>query len=127
MSVAIGYDRSESPPFPYVDINVSNPLEKHCVLGRGKIDTGASLTVVPIDLVGALNLRRVSEVVASGFDGSKLQYGVYVVDIKIGDILYKYIDVIAARRTGILVGRNLINQWRMRLDGKNCTGDLEPC
>ena len=124
MNASIHYDRDTSPPFPYVNLVVSRPEGNNYEPRPGKIDTGASLTTIPIDMVGLLDLQRVGNVPVCAFDGSVDQYNVYRVNIKIGDISREYVRVIATQRNNVLVGRDLINLWHMRLDGPNLTGRM---
>lgn len=124
MSVDIHYDRADPRPFPFVNLAVSRPERDNYEPWLGKIDTGASITAVPKNLVDALDLWRVGDMPVKSFDGSVRRYGRYMVDIKIGDILRKDTIVIATRRDNVLVGRDLINSWRMILDGPSLTGTM---
>lgn len=124
MNVNIHYEHSVVLPFPYVGLAVAKPEENNYEPRPGKIDTGASLTTIPLDLVGSLDLRRVKDVSVYTFDGTKRLYGEYRVNIKIHNALREYVRVIAAQRDNVLVGRDLINLWRMRLDGPSLTGKI---
>lgn len=126
MSVSIQYDRGEVPPFPYVNLAVSRPVGNNYESMPGMIDTGASLTIIPKYLIDSLDLQRVKEVLIGAFDGSAHTYAEYRVNIKIGDALYEYVSVIATQRNDVVIGRNVINLWRMRLDGLNLTGKITP-
>lgn len=124
MNVNIHYDRSDVIPFPYVGLAVAKPEENNYEPRPGKIDTGAALTAIPLDLVGSLDLRRVGDVPVYTFDGIKRLCDEYRVNIKIHDTLREYVRVIATQRDNVLVGRDLINSWRMGLDGPNLTGKI---
>ena len=82
------------------------------------------MTVIPDQLASFLDLESYGDVKAGGFNGRYDYYPGYVVNIKIDDMAYKYIKVIASSRSNILIGRDLINCWRMELDGWHCTGKI---
>ena len=122
----IKYDYNEAPSFPYVDVKISNALENNYTSNIGKLDTGAYITVIPKDLIMSLNLKQSGTVRASGFGSPQQEYDSYVVNIKINGTMYKYVKVITRIRPNILIGRDLINLWRMKLDGQNHTGEFAP-
>ena len=111
-------------PFPYIDLKVSNAFGENPKQKMGQIDTGASLTVIPKNLIKSLNLGHIGKVNVRGFDGSVVKCDTYWVNIKINNTMYKNIQVLATSGLDILIGRNLINSWQMKLDGKTCTGEL---
>ena len=124
MNNTIKYDFSESRAFPYVDLEVSNICVENYKLITGKIDTGSNLTVIPEYLITSLDLKSTHEIPASGFDSDTKKYKAYVVNIKINNTEYRFVQVIASLkpRFNILLGRNLINLWKMELDGQSHTG-----
>lgn len=121
----IRYEHEELPPFPAIDVAVSGVMENNYIPGIGKIDTGAVITTIPHYVVGLLNLIPASEIPLRGYDNKLDVHSVYVVHIKIDDVVFEYVDVIATPHRHILVGRNLINMWQMKLDGKNHIGEFE--
>ncbi|MBI1925591.1 hypothetical protein HYR99_15225 [Candidatus Poribacteria bacterium] len=45
------YEQAEHPPAPYVDVQINPSRRAHLRADfRGKLDSGASLTVIPISL-----------------------------------------------------------------------------
>ena len=49
----------------------------------------------------------------------------YLVHIKIGEIKFDLMEVVALNRDDVLVGRDLINLWTLVLDGKNKFGEIK--
>ena len=125
----IKYDDSENRPYPYVNLEISCVGTENYKSETGKIDTGASMTAISEHLVKSLNLKSRSSVWVSGFrDDDMKEYAVYHVSIKINDLVYKHVRVIApSYRTNVLVGRDLINLWQMKLDGQDLTGEFISC
>ena len=122
----IKYDDSDNRPYPYVNLEISCVGAENYKSETGKIDTGASMTAIPGRLVKSLNLKPRSSTLAGGFsDDDVKEYTVYHVRIKINDLVYKHVRVIApSHRTDVLVGRDLINLWQMKLDGQGLTGEF---
>ena len=126
MTHKIQYDHDEEPPFPYIGLEISHVLNKNYKSETGKIDTGASSTIIPKHLIKSLDLKSIGTTMAVGFNGEGQRCNKYCVNIKINDLAYEYVKVIASpnQRENILIGRDLINLWQMKLDGQNCTGEF---
>ena len=122
MTHVIKYEHSANLPYPYIDFEVSSVNVEKYKLETGMIDTGADMTVISKRIAELLNLQRRSSSWVEGYSGDLEEHDVYHVNIKINELVYKRIRVIATERSIALIGRNLINLWQMKLDGKNLTG-----
>lgn len=121
------FDHSFIPPAPVADVVVRHPVSSaHSGVLRGKLDTGADLTVIPESLVTQLGLAARSHLWARGFDGTFSQRPVYYVRFRIEDHDLPAIRCIAADRQNVLVGRNVLNRFVITLDGRNLRFDLQP-
>jgi predicted aspartyl protease len=117
--IRYNYTRQVSPPAPFVYLTLS------CVqTGRelwqqpAQIDTGADRTVIPKTLVEELGLVPLDEVPVSGFSGEVLLLQTYCLQVQIHNFAPKQTEVIAhASQPFILLGRDLLNQFRIVLDG----------
>ena len=60
------------------------------------------------------------------FNGNSVECKTFIVKININDIIYEKVEVVQSPnpRKNALVGRDLINLWNMRLDGRNHTGEF---
>jgi len=127
MSISIQYDHSDPPSFPYVTVAASNSDREYYVPQQGKIDTGSPITVIPEYLLKLLDLKKMTTVEVGGFGSEITPRDAYFLNIKIGNIVFPYVKVISQsddRRPNILIGRNIINLWKMNLDGENHTGSF---
>jgi len=86
------------------------------------IDTGADITIVPREYL----MRLDAPVVASGYLrspwGGRSSVKIYEVNVRVGE--HDLYDVEVAGEPGgreVLLGRNLLNQLDLRLDGPNET------
>jgi len=120
------YDRAFNPPAPVADVTVANPVatNKSFVL-RGKLDTGADITVIPEELVSPLGIRPRSRAWTRGYDGTYAQRPVYYVRLTLEGSVLPAVRCIAADRSNVLLGRNVLNRFLINLDGKNLTFELK--
>lgn len=117
------YDSRYHPPMPVVEValGVSEgdfPLEPLPSI----IDTGADITIVPREYL----MRLDAPVVASGYLrspwGGRSSVKIYEVNVRVGE--HDLYGVEVAGEPGgreVLLGRNLLNQLDLRLDGPNET------
>ena len=125
MKLRFKHSKKESPSFLMLDLVVWNKFDKSSKMW-GKIDTGASRTMIPDNLVTDLDLRRTREVVIRTATGMESRHYSYFVSIQIGGVMFDRFEVIAMPREYVLVGRDLINLWRLDIDGESETYSIEP-
>ena len=117
-SERFAYDTAYEPPAPVVQILLSNPVDpSQQTQIWGLVDTGADITVVPETLVSHLQLIRQGDIQVGGFDGVYRLHPVFLVDIQIGQIRFDLVEVIAAATNELILGRNVLNQLDLRLNG----------
>ncbi|MEY2427482.1 MAG: hypothetical protein QOJ40_367 [Verrucomicrobiota bacterium] len=121
------FDRHFTPPAAVADVVVTHPTSSaNSGVLRGKLDTGADLTVLPESLVPQLGLIPRASIWARGYDGTFSQRPVYYVRFSIEGHSLPAVRCIAADRRNVLVGRNVLNRFVITLDGKNLQFDLQP-
>jgi hypothetical protein len=120
------YDSSFKPPAPVADVTVSHPLSglRRRAL-RGKLDSGADTTVLPERVVLQLGLTPRGHVWTRGFDGTYSRRSVFYVRLRVESFDLPSVRCVAADRTTVLVGRNVLNRFLLILDGKHQTFDLQ--
>jgi hypothetical protein len=112
------YEPAERPPAPYVDVQVNPSRRGHLRAAlRGKLDSGASLTVIPASLVQQWRLRSQGWLLAFAFDGTPSARLYYRVDLTIGTRRFRRVRATVSRRTNILLGRDILNQLTITLNG----------
>jgi hypothetical protein len=128
---------SEWPAFPAVRIQLSGVIRLQAVTTWGKIDTGASRTIVPLHLLEQIGAYRHPRQVAGcrGYDGTIRVLPVYEVDLSIDDPRWPdevetafastvVVGVSCEGRasrddTEVLLGRDVLAAWHLHLDGRN--------
>ena len=120
------YDASFNPPAPVVDVAIINPVRRsEFSILRGKLDTGADITVIPEQLVGQLGIRPKGRVWTRGYDGTYVHRLVYYVRLKLEKFELKSVRCIASDRSDVLLGRNVLNRFYIILDAKRLTFELK--
>jgi hypothetical protein len=108
-----------NPPAPFVYVTLSNPLDgreqKDC---PAQVDHGADRTVLPESLVIALGLPRTGTLVVGGLGGTVHHLSLHAVNLQIHNLVP--LSVVVACNAGepwILLGRDVLNSYRVLLDG----------
>jgi len=119
------YNSTEAPPAPMVEVKGSNPYLRVSEKARAKLDTGASMSVIPQDWVERLRLMPLGVIDVSGFDEEWREVRTYMVDLAFDGFRFDWVEVIASRRDNVLIGRDILNHLKITLDGKNLTLNIE--
>lgn len=117
--IRYNYSRQVSPPAPFVHLSLfCTHTGRELRQQPAQIDTGADRTVIPEKLVEELGLVPLDEVPVSGFDGQILLLQTFWLQVQIHEFPPTQIEAIAhASQPFPLLGRDLLNQFRLILDG----------
>ncbi len=120
------YDPTFSPPAPVADVIVAHPTTG-ASRGplRGKLDSGADVTVIPDRLVAQLGMTPKRYVWTRSYDGTYSRRPVYYVRLIVEGFDLASVRCVAADRANTLLGRNVLNRFIITLDGKNLTFELK--
>jgi len=116
-----------SPPAPFVYVTVRNPqtsAELHDV--PAQLDTGGDRTVLPADLVQTLGLFQFGSILIAGLGSLAAPRPSYLVEVRIHNLAAQTIEAVSdADEAWILLGRDVLNSYRIVLDGPQLA--LEIC
>ena len=107
------------PPAPVITVRVYRPYSDSFKEGLGKIDTGADITVIPDKWVEELSLRPAEIVSVKTFDGRTITKTVYFINLEFHKFNFELVKAISLAGKDVLIGRNVLNNVKLILDGKN--------
>lgn len=115
------YLETYSPPIPVVHIHISSPDEEQW---EGSfiaiIDTGADFTIIPRRILASVKAVQIGSGVLSTQWKDRRSVNIYEVDLRIGEITLSYIEVAGDTSSDeLILGRNVLNELDLRLDGPN--------
>lgn len=113
------YDRRFHPPAPVAEVTLIHPvsLASSSTL-RGKLDTGADVTVIPERVVTQLRMTPKGRIWTRGYDGAYTQRTVYYVRMRVESFELTAVRCVVTDRSNVLLGRNVLNHFVVTLDGK---------
>ncbi len=119
------YDTSAQPPAPFIEFEVVSPqdsAQRHLV--QGLLDTGAEVSVLPVEILTALRIPRASSMSVESWDGSPTLVATYIVTLGIANARLDSIEVVAAPMPYAILGRDVLNHFIITLNGKDLTFEL---
>lgn len=90
------------------------------------IDTGASITIIPHYVATLLSLRQTGWANLTSANGQKDKRPVYKADLSFLGFSFRHYPMVSFEaRKHILIGRDIINQYKTSLDGPNLQFSIE--
>ena len=118
------YDASFNPPAPVTQIEVRNPLTGASMQLRAQIDSGTSISVIPVSAAAHLGLNATGALEARGFDLTPKRLPTFLVMMLLADFVILNAEVVAAGRNDMLLGRDVLQNFILTLDRKTETFEL---
>ncbi|HRJ40809.1 MAG: hypothetical protein KJZ86_08345 [Caldilineaceae bacterium] len=113
------YDSAYDPAAPVIPIGLANPDDDRPPLRtQALIDSGSDATLIPLTILQRIGTYSGEQVSFRGVTGSRMITDMYRVLIYMPIGISYGIRAIATRGTDeIILGRDVLNQWRIVLDG----------
>jgi hypothetical protein len=112
------YDRSYNPSIPIVEIKIGQPWTTPLLPLTALVDSGADGSIIPLQYLRQVGARRERKSWITGITGVRTQIDIYTVALSFGPFVFDDIEVAAGKRNDeIIVGRDLLNQFIVTLDG----------
>jgi predicted aspartyl protease len=120
------YDTSAQPPAPFLEFEVVSPQDPtQRRLAQALLDTGAEVSVLPAEILTALQIPKASNMSVESWDGAPTLVTTYVVILGIADTRLDSIEVVAAPMSYAILGRDVLNHFILTLNGKDLSLELE--
>lgn len=117
--IRYGYQRLVQPPAPFINVALQNPASGEMMRKvAAQVDSGADRTVLPEKVVQALKLPQVGQIQIGGLGGAIHVLYSFAVLLGLHDLALQRLEIVAnAEEEWILLGRDVLNNHRIVLDG----------
>ncbi len=124
--VRFRYVEDVTPPAPFVQVTLRRPDRSQEVgLLLAQVDSGASRTVLPARIVEDLGLIEVDRIPLMGLGGNVIIMPTFLVQVEIRQLVPLTVEVVAnSNEPFVLLGRDVLNHFRLLLDGPNLTLEI---
>lgn len=120
------YDTSSQSPVPFIEFEVvSSQDSTQRRLVQGLLDTGAEVSVLPFEILTALQIPKASNMSVESWNGSPTLVNTYIVTLEVADAHLDSIEVVAAPMQYAILGRDVLNHFILTLNGKDLTVELK--
>jgi len=122
------YDFAYRPPAPVIPIDITNPDDGSLSLRvQALIDSGSDATLIPLAVLQRIGAYSGEQVSFRGVTGSRVIADAFRVVIHLPVGISYGIRAIATRGSEeIILGRDVLNQWRITLDGPGEMVEITP-
>ena len=119
MSFYIGdYSSDFYPAMPVIDVQIRRETDEESIGLTAIVDSGADNTMIPRVFLEHLKVQKARTAWMVSVAGQRTAVALYWVFIQFGTFQPVYTEVIgAANRDEIIVGRDVINQYAVLLNG----------
>ena len=114
------YDCNLNPPAPIIECSISrpmSPLETEPVIVTGLVDSGASITCIPLKIIRELDLKPVDQATIRAYDGRTETKDIYSAGIHLPTSESPILRVVGIEYCYALIGRDVLNKWKLILNG----------
>jgi len=120
------YNRDYQPPFPELEVELSLPGSSEPTVSLSAlVDTGADVTLLPLNELAHIGARFINDARVSGLFGGRESVGIYAVTVRVG-----HQQIHAVRVAGVpalteaILGRDVLGQLVVTLNGPAETLEL---
>ena len=121
------YNSQKAPPAPFVYVLLANPTHtKQLEQVPAQVDTGADRTVIPWQLAVQLELVPIRVKPVEGLCGEVSNLTTFLAQLAVHEPPFRALEVFGATgESYILLGRDVLNAYRVLLDGPGLAVELE--
>ena len=121
------YNTQKSPPAPFIYVMLANPAgTKQLEQVPAQIDTGADRTVIPWEVVLQLELVPIREKLVESLGGETSNLTTFLAQLAVHRPPFRAWEVFGAKgEPYVLLGRDILNAYRILLDGPGLAVEME--
>jgi predicted aspartyl protease len=122
------YDTSYQPPFPVVRVAFHNSEEGlHTAPEKALLDTGSDGSLVPVAYLRQIFAPALTDIRIRSHWGEWRSAQLFAVDLEFGNLRLPDVFVVGDEEGNeIILGRNVLNELRILLDGPANAADIPP-
>lgn len=126
MTTRYEYDANYRPPFPALEIAITEPISEETVGPfHALLDTGSDITVIPAQFLSNLDLKEFRQVIIQGYGAEPIRAPTYLLNINVGGQDVEFAEVILNESGDeLLLGRNVLNDLTITLNGPTLCVEL---
>ena len=109
------YDEHRDPPAPALPLLVAAPGSEEAILVASLVDTGADVTLVPLEIARRLRLPLVDRLLLEGLGGAVRRAPVHAALVRCAGL--RCLTRVVAFDREAIIGRDLLNRFAALLDG----------
>jgi len=115
-----------SPSMPVVELGVSRPgVQQPSQVVTAVVDSGADGTLLPINVLEAVQAGYVGEAVIRGISGNRRGVSVYLATLYVGPHVLNAVRVVAVQEgSEAILGRNVLQFLVVTLNGPAATTEV---
>ena len=119
--ITFRYVAEIEPPAPFVVVSIGHPCDSQWLDQlAARVDSAADRTIIPISIAEALQLEPSRELLMEGLGGHQVRLPAFAVQMRIQGLTAFDLEVASHSAEAIvLLGRDVLNRYRLLLDGPN--------
>jgi predicted aspartyl protease len=119
------YSRDFDPPAPFMDIIITASKDSEPRRSVGALlDTGAEVSIIPLQIVHELELSPYAEMIIEAFDGRHQRVNLYAVTLEVADTRISSVRAVAYPTSYAILGRDVLNRFFTTLDGPHLSFEI---
>jgi hypothetical protein len=111
------YPRRNGAYFPAIQIAVASAGTRSYRNVVFRLDTGADISVLPVDILSSLHAIPLGNVIIADFDDRPTIYQSFAVDFRVATYHFNDVEVIASEGGTTLLGLDILNLLDINLNG----------
>ena len=119
--MSYNYSRRFWPPAPVLEVRIAASAQGRTVTVPALVDTGSDVTSIPLAAAQALGLLPLGPALVEGVAPTQVERMVFAAYISIDQGVPERLDAIGWPEDIALLGRDILNNYLITLDGPNLT------